>query len=77
MGSTQRSIRVKLTVPERIAHHPVLTKLPDKFNVATNMIRARFSPKGGWLEFQFTGAPTNIEKALAFLEKEGVTVKKL
>ena len=77
MGSTKRVMRVKLTVPESIADRPVLTQLPDKFNVATNMLRARFSSKGGWLEFQLTGAPTNIEKALAFLENEGVTVKKL
>lgn len=77
MGSTQRSIRVKLTVPERIARRPVLTRLPDEFNVATNMIRARFSTKGGWLEVLLTGASRNIERALAFLTEEGVTVKKL
>ncbi|MFN3486926.1 MAG: NIL domain-containing protein [Planctomycetota bacterium] len=74
---TRKSLRYKMTFPQKIVGEPIMTKLAQDFNVTYNMMRGRISEKGAWLDVELTGAARNIDKALKYLAERGVTIQPL
>lgn len=73
----QKTVRFKMTFPEKILGEPVIHKLSHDLNVVPNIMRGRITEKNAWLEVQLVGTAKNIERALKFLEERGVSVQKL
>ena len=70
-----KRIRCKMTFPRKIVGDPILHRLWTEFKVVSNTVRGRITEKGAWLEVELLGPPKGIEKALAYLEQQGVTVQ--
>lgn len=74
---SRKTLRFKMTFPQKIVGEPIMTKLSHDFSVTYNMMRGRISEKGAWLEVELAGVEKNIDKALKYLGERGVTVQKL
>jgi ABC-type methionine transport system ATPase subunit len=68
------NIRVKLTFPEQLIKQPLLGRLERMFEVLPNIRRANIEDDFGWIVCELTGEPQAVDKALAWLEQEGVEV---
>jgi ABC-type methionine transport system ATPase subunit len=71
------NIRVKLTFPEQLIKQPLLGRLERMFEVLPNIRRANIEDDFGWIVCELTGEPESVDKALAWLEEEGVEVSHL
>ena len=72
-----KTVRFKMTFPEKAIGEPIIYKLSHDLDVAPNILRGRISDKNAWLELELIGNPKNIEKALKFLSEKGVQIQKL
>lgn len=70
-----KKIRCRMTFPRKIVGDPIMHRLWTEFKVVSNTIRGRITEKGAWLEVELVGAPKALEKALAYLADQGVTVQ--
>ncbi len=66
-----------MTVPRGLVANPLFHTLSEKFKLVLNTLEGRISAKGAWLEVELRGSARNIDRALAHLEKLGVTVDPL
>ncbi len=73
----QKSVRFKMTFPEKILGEPIIHRLSHDLDVVPNIMRGRITEKSAWLEVELVGPAKSIEKALKFLAERGVTVQKL
>ncbi len=73
----QKSVRFRMTFPEKILGDPIIYKLSHDFDVIPNIMRGRITDKSAYLEVELVGSPKNTEKALKYLSERGVTVQKL
>lgn len=73
----QKTVRFKMTFPEKILGEPVIHTLSHDFSVVPNIMRGRITEKNAWLEVELVGAARNIDKALKYLGDRGVAVQKL
>ena len=73
----QRTVRFKMTFPEKILGEPIIHRLSRDLDVIPNIMRGRITEKSAWLEVELVGPPKSIDKALKFLAERGVTVQKL
>jgi ABC-type methionine transport system ATPase subunit len=71
-SSARRSLKLKLTFPEKVLGDPIIHTLSKDFDVVPNILRGRITDKNAWLEVEMIGAEKNIEKARKFLEDRGV-----
>ena len=67
-------IRLKLTFPEPLVRAPIIAKLVRDFDVVPNIRRAEVRADTGWMLCEVEGEPDSLDKALAWLRDEGVTV---
>lgn len=74
---SQKSVRFKMTFPEKILGEPVIHKLSHDMNVVPNIMRGRITEKNAWLEVELVGTAKNIDKALKYLAERGVNVQRL
>ena len=70
-----KRIRCKMTFPRKIVGDPIMHRLWSEFKVVSNTIRGRITEKGAWLDVELVGSPKAVEKALAYLAEQGVTVQ--
>ena len=71
-SSARRSLKMKLTFPEKVLGDPIIHTLSKDFDVVPNILRGRITDKNAWLEVEMIGLDKNIEKARKFLEDRGV-----
>lgn len=73
-GGSQRSLKFHITFPERKIKEPVIYKIGKEFSVIPNIRRADVSEKTGWMDLELLGEIDEIEKAVTYLKKTGITV---
>jgi ABC-type methionine transport system ATPase subunit len=73
MASARRSLKLKLTFPEKILGDPIIHTLSKDFDVVPNILRGRITGKNAWLEIEMIGTDKNIERARKFLADRGVS----
>ena len=71
--TTQSSLKVKLTFPEKVLGDPIIHQLSHDFDVVPNILRGRITDKNAWLEVEILGSPKNLERARQFLSDRGVS----
>ncbi len=70
---SRRSLKLKLTFPEKVLGDPLIYKLSHDFDVVPNILRGRITDKNAWLEVEIIGSDKNLERARKFLADRGVT----
>jgi ABC-type methionine transport system ATPase subunit len=73
----QKTVRYKMTFPEKTIGEPIIYKLSHDLDVAPNILRGRITEKSAWLEVELSGNAKNVDKAIKFLTDRGVTLQKL
>ena len=73
----KKTVRCKMTFPQKVVGQPVMHKLWSDFKVVSNTMRGRITEKGAWLEVELVGSPKNIDAALKFLADQGVSLQPL
>lgn len=73
----KKTVRCKMTFPQKVVGQPVMHKLWSDFKVVSNTMRGRITEKGAWLEVELVGAPKNLDAALKFLADQGVSIQTL
>ena len=72
-SSARRSLKLKLTFPEKVLGDPIIHTLSKQFDVVPNILRGRITGKNAWLEVELMGSDPNLKRARKFLEERGVT----
>lgn len=67
-------VRVKLTFPEDLVRQPFMARLVRDHDVEPNIRRANVDDHEGWIVCELTGAPAQVEGALAWLRQQGIRV---
>ena len=66
--------RLRLTfTPDKIAS-PVVCEVAKKFDVSFSIRRANVEPNAGWMDLELSGDEAEIERAIAWIESQGVRV---
>ncbi len=71
------SMKLKLIYPEEKIKEPILSKLCKTFDIDINIRKANVQENIGWLELEMIGSEDEIEKAMKWLEEQGVEVSPL
>ena len=66
---------LRLNYPPSLLRQPILNRLIRRFDITINIIQAHITLDEGWLEIEATGVDEEIERALQWLEDEGIEVK--
>jgi ABC-type methionine transport system ATPase subunit len=67
-------VRVKLTFPEALVRQPIIGRMVKEFDVVPNIRRADVGEDSGWIICELDGDATAVDRAVAWLESEGVRV---
>ena len=67
--------RLKLIFGPDLVKEPVIYQLGRKFDVVTNIRRADVSRDQGWVLLEITGEADELDRGVAYLESQGVTVE--
>jgi ABC-type methionine transport system ATPase subunit len=70
-------LRVRLTFPETLVKEPLLGRMVREFDVLPNIRRANVEEHAGWIQCELEGDPAAVDKAVRWLEQEGVGVELL
>ncbi|HEU4338736.1 MAG TPA: NIL domain-containing protein [Planctomycetota bacterium] len=73
MAVARKSLKLKLTFPEKILGDPIIHTLSHDFDVVPNILRGRITGKNAWLDVEIFGSDKNLERARKFLSDRGVT----
>lgn len=68
------SRHLRLTFPESQVAEPVIYHVVKDFNVIPSIRRAAIENHFGWMIVEFKGENTDLDAAVAYLEKLGVEV---
>jgi len=68
-------VRLQLIYPEEKVKEPVLCMVCKNFDVVVNIRRAQVSQDTGILLVEIDGEAEEIEKAIDFIQKQGVEVQ--
>ncbi len=66
---------VRLVYPPSLLNRPIINQLIRRFELTVNILRAQISLEEGWLEVEFTGETSEIDRAMGWLTSEGIEVK--
>jgi ABC-type methionine transport system ATPase subunit len=64
-----------LTYPPRLIKEPIVYLLGKKFDVITNIRGANVSNEMGLLALEMEGTQREIDRAVAWLREQGITVE--
>ncbi len=67
-------VRVKLTFPEELVREPILARMTREFEVVPNIRRADVGEHSGWIICELDGDAGPVDRAVAWLQAEGVRV---
>ncbi|MFN3813649.1 MAG: NIL domain-containing protein [Aquificaceae bacterium] len=68
-------IRLQLIYPEEKVKEPILCMVCKNFEVVVNIRTAKVSKDAGILTIELDGEAEEIEKAVKFMEEQGITVQ--
>lgn len=68
------SVRVKLTFPEELVRAPIIARMVKQFDVVPNIRRADVGETSGWIICELDGDAGPVDRAVAWLQSEGVRV---
>jgi hypothetical protein len=67
--------RLKLIFGPALVKEPLIYKLGRDFKIVTNIRRADLSRDQGWVLLEITGEPDELDRGVAYLDSQGVTVE--
>ena len=67
-------VRVKLTFPDELVREPVIARMVREFDVVPNIRRADVGEDSGWIICELDGDAATVDRAVAWLQGEGVRV---
>jgi molybdopterin synthase sulfur carrier subunit len=73
-GGSQKSLKFHITFPEQKIKEPVIYTIGKEFSVIPNIRRADVNEKTGWMDLELLGEIDEIEKAVTYMKKTGITV---
>jgi ABC-type methionine transport system ATPase subunit len=65
---------LRLNYPATMLRQPILNQLIRSFDLSVNILRAQISLEEGWLEIQADGPETELDRAQAWLNEQGIEV---
>ena len=71
------SLKLKLIYPEENVKEPILSKLCKTFDVDINIRKGNVQEHVGWLDLELIGSEDEIERAVKWLEEQGIEVSPL
>ncbi len=71
---SEHSDRLRLTFLPPRATEPVVCLMAKRFDVTFSIRRADIQPNAGWMDLSLDGEQAEIERAIAWLEEQGVQV---
>ena len=71
------SLKLKLIYPEEKVKEPILSKLCKSFDIDINIRKGNVQEHVGWLDLELIGSEEEIEKAVKWLEEQGIEVSPL
>jgi len=71
------SARFHLTFPEHLLREPMVYRIGSEFSLRTNIRRANVDEGSAWFIMDFEGDEQDIERAVAWLEREGVQIDRI
>lgn len=66
---------VRFTFPEALITEPVIYELGQRFQVVTNIRRAKVERDKGWVVVQLEGKTKNIQEGITWAAARGVIVE--
>ncbi len=72
-----KAVRIRMSCPKKIRGEPIIHRLSHDCKVVPTLLRGRITKKDAWLEVELAGPRKNVEKALKFLARRGVAVRRL
>jgi L-aspartate semialdehyde sulfurtransferase ferredoxin len=69
--------RFHLTFSEDQLREPMVYRVGRDFGIQTNIRRANVDELAAWFLIDFDGEPEDIDRAVAWLEQEGVKVDRI
>lgn len=69
--------KVMLKYPEGLIKEPLVSRMVKRFDVEVNIRRARVTETVGEIALELEGSPDNLERAVRYLEEQGVEVDPL
>jgi ABC-type methionine transport system ATPase subunit len=67
-------VRVKLTFPEALVREPIISRMVHEFEIVPNIRKADVGQHSGWIICELDGDPATVDRAVKWLESEGVQV---
>jgi ABC-type methionine transport system ATPase subunit len=71
---TLARMRLRLTFPAELVQQPVVYHLVKDFDLVPNIRRADVRADHGWVVLELEGAADRLQRGVAWLEEQGVTV---
>ena len=65
---------LRLNYPATLLRQPILHQLIRAFDLSVNILRAQISLEVGWLEIQADGPESELDRAQAWLNEQGIEV---
>jgi hypothetical protein len=72
-----KSARIRFAYPPELVHRPIIYALSKRFELVTNIHRAKLGDAESWAEMELVGAPTDIAAGLGWLRRQGVLVARV
>jgi len=66
--------QVMFTFPENLIKEPIIYNMSQKFKIIPNIRRADVTENRGWIMLELEGTEPEIERGLAWVQKQGVRV---
>lgn len=66
---------IHLVFPQKLVKDPVVYTMAKKYDVIPNIRRAKVTETIGEMTLELSGTDGNLEKAIKYLEKVGITVE--
>ncbi len=67
-------VRVKLTFPEELVRQPIIARMVTELGVVPNIRRANVGEREGWMICELDGDGPTVDRAVTWLQAEGVRV---
>ncbi len=72
---TPAQVKLYLTYPSRLVREPLIYTLSRNFDLSFNIRGASVNEEIGIIAIELDGAPESIERGIAWLRSQGVTVE--
>ena len=70
-------LQLHLTFPEQLVREPMVYRVGKDFGVQTNIRRANVDEHTAWFIIDLQGEEADVERAVGWLEAEGVKVDRI